>query len=121
MDLQSRGKREFHQKATVIHVSSIAGEFTEFPKNGDKACSKWFNKNFALVNAQMQLVDDLIIQPGYVQTPLTSEKKLDWNTITTKEEAESIVRAVVGHQRRTYGSYRHTIFRATFYLLPTPL
>mmetsp|Transcript_5983 Transcript_5983/g.5394 ORF Transcript_5983/g.5394 Transcript_5983/m.5394 type:complete len:96 (+) Transcript_5983:418-705(+) len=61
MDQRSQGKREFSQKPTLIHMSSLSAEFPVYPKNGDYSSSKWFNKKFGLAHGRHSVVDDLII------------------------------------------------------------
>ena len=104
-------KKARNGKSALIHISSITSLASMSAK--EIYCgSKKFNQRFGLNlwhKSKNAGIDTLVFKPGYIQTNLTHNRKLDVVTCLVDEAVNSVLR-VLGQRTETYGHWKHIRF-----------
>lgn len=100
-----------NHRSAVIDLSSVASNIF-FPGKEIYSATKYYNRSFnaaIAIKADTDKIDFLTVKPGFVTTPLTSNRPTDWITCNTAECVNGALKAL-GHKQETYGATKHILF-----------
>ena len=114
-----KNEQDEDQKRLIIHLSSVAGDYIKL--NNIYFPTKRFNKILRRALFIDKDVKQLIIKPGYVSTPMTTNKPVGRTVSSAEEESIAILRAI-GYLKETYAHPKHIILFGVLYnMIPTPI
>ena len=107
-------------KSAVIDMSSISCMFY-VPGREIYPATKSYNRSFnnaISIKAESDNIDFLAVKPGYVSTPLTANRPIDWMTCNTEECVNGSLKAL-GHKLETFGATKHVLLGPAFEFILT--
>jgi 17beta-estradiol 17-dehydrogenase / very-long-chain 3-oxoacyl-CoA reductase len=100
--------QETRKKCALVNVSSVAG-IIPMPLHNIYSASKAYVDRFTTtLQYEYPDLDIVALRPSEVSTPMTCNKEIDVFTITTEQCANGLLDNL-GHEKQTYGHWRHKL------------